>query len=387
MAERILIVDDDRDTLRLVGLLLQRKGYEIIAAERGAQGLEKAFQEAPDLILLDVMMPDMDGFEVLRQVRGNQTTSAIPVIMFTAKTQVDDKVAGFEAGADDYLTKPTHPSELTARVKALLARSSQRKTPEAAPEQISERGHVIGVLSAKGGLGVTTVATNLAVSFHKAFGDEVILSDFRPGNGYLSLSLGYKNQTAMSKLLSKEALDISLTDVQSTLQTFDGKIKMLLSSYMPSDSKLIDAADQFVAIVRHLSHLGKYIFLDLGSSLSPSIQKVIDFCDQLIIITEPVESSITQTKALLDELSMQVLGLGNIHVVLVNRIRSEAHMSTRAVQDKLGRPVSAMISPAPELAATASTQNAPMVLIQKEGLINQQYDKLAQLFAKQNASG
>ena len=87
MAEKILIVDDDRDTLRLVGLLLQRKGYEIIAAERGSQGLEKVFQETPDLILLDVMMPDMDGFEVLRQVRGNAKTSNIPVIMFTAKTQ------------------------------------------------------------------------------------------------------------------------------------------------------------------------------------------------------------------------------------------------------------------------------------------------------------
>ncbi len=383
MAEKILIVDDDRDTLRLVGLLLQRKGYEIIAAERGSQGLEKAFQETPDLILLDVMMPDMDGFEVLRQVRGNPSTSGIPVIMFTAKTQVDDKVAGFEAGADDYLTKPTHPSELTARVKALLARTVQRKSSDGGMEASSgERGAVVGILSAKGGLGVTTVATNLAFTFQKNHGGNVVLSDFRPGNGYLSLSLGYKNQTAMSKLLSKEAREITISEVQSALQVADTGVKVLLASYMPSESKLADAADQFGTLVRHLSYLGKYIVLDLGSSLTPSIQKVIDLCNQLIIVTEPVESSITQTKALLDELSMQVLGLGNIHVVLVNRIRSEAHMSTRAVQDKLGRPVSAMISPAPELAATAAAQNAPMIAVQKEGLINQQYDKLAQLFVK-----
>ena len=384
MAEKILIVDDDRDTLRLVGLLLQRKGYEIIAAERGSQGLEKAFQETPDLILLDVMMPDMDGFEVLRQVRGNPTTSGIPVIMFTAKTQVDDKVAGFEAGADDYLTKPTHPSELTARVKALLGRTAQRKTTDHTNSDITsnERGVVIGVLSAKGGLGVTTVATNVAFTFQKNHGGNVILSDFRPGNGNLSLSLGYKNQTAMSKLLAKDAREISISDVQSAIQVAESGMKVLLSSYMPSESKLIEASDQFGAIVRQLSYLGKFIVIDLGSSLTPTIQKVIDLCNQLIIVTEPVESSVIQTKALLDELSMQVLGLGNIHVVLVNRIRSEAHMSTRAVQDKLGRPVSAMISPAPELAATASTQNAPMVAVQKEGLINQQYDKLAQIFVK-----
>lgn len=383
MAEKILIVDDDHDTLRLVGLLLQRKGYEIVAAERGSQGLEKAYQETPDLILLDVMMPDMDGFEVLRQVRGNPKTSNIPVIMFTAKTQVDDKVAGFEAGADDYLTKPTHPSELTARVKALLARTTLRKAGEASPEQNSgERGLVIGVLAAKGGLGVTTVATNTAYTFQKTHSGNVILADFRPGNGFLSLSLGFKNQTALNKLLTKESRDISISDVQSALQMTEAGVRVLLSSFMPSDYKLIEAADQFATVVRHLSHLGKYAVIDLGCALTPSVQKVIDLCSQLIIVTEPVESSITQTKALLDELSMQILGLGNIHVVLVNRVRSETHMSTRAVQDKLGRPVSAMISPAPELAATAATQNVPMVIVQKEGLINQQYDKLVQLFVK-----
>jgi pilus assembly protein CpaE len=383
MAEKILIVDDDRDTLRLVGLLLQRKGYEIIAAERGSQGLEKVFQETPDLILLDVMMPDMDGFEVLRQVRGNAKTSNIPVIMFTAKTQVDDKVAGFEAGADDYLTKPTHPSELTARVKALLARTSQRKavvpTAEAAG---NERGAVIGVLAAKGGLGVTTVAANLAYTIQKNHRGNVVLTDFRPGNGNLSLALGFKNQAAMNKILTKQVSDISAADVQGALQMTDAGVRVLLSSYMPSDIKLIEATDQLVATVRHLSYLGNYTVIDLGNTLTPAIQKVIDLCTQLIIVTEPVESTITHTKALLDELSMQILGLGNIHVVLVNRIRSETHMSTRAVQDKLGRPVSAMISPAPELAATAGTQNAPMVVVQKEGLINQQYDKLAQLFIK-----
>jgi len=226
------------------------------------------------------------------------------------------------------------------------------------------------------------VAANLAFTFQKNHGGNVVLSDFRPGNGNLSLALGYKNQTAMSKLLTKEAREITISDVQSVLQVFDSGVRVLLSSYMPSESKLMDAADQLSAMVRHLSYLGKFVVLDLGSSLTPSIQKVIDLCSQLIIVTEPVESTITQTKALLDELSMQVLGLGNIHVVLVNRIRSETHMSTRAVQDKLGRPVSAMISPAPELAASASTQNAPMIIIQKEGLINQQYDKLAQLFVK-----
>ena len=125
MAEKILIVDDDVDSLKLIGMMLQRQGYEIVAASNGQQALARARADEPELIILDVMMPDMDGYEVCRRLRHDSTTQAIPIIMFTAKTLVDDKVAGFEAGADDYLTKPTHPSELQSHVKALLARASK----------------------------------------------------------------------------------------------------------------------------------------------------------------------------------------------------------------------------------------------------------------------
>ena len=111
MAEKILIIDDDVDTLKLVGLMLQKQSYQIVAANNGLQGLEQAENENPDLILLDVMMPGMDGYEVAKRLRANPLTANTPILMFTAKTQLDDKVTGFEAGADDYLTKPTHPSE------------------------------------------------------------------------------------------------------------------------------------------------------------------------------------------------------------------------------------------------------------------------------------
>ena len=127
MAEKILIIDDDVDTLKLVGLMLQKQSYQIVAANNGLQGLEQAENENPDLILLDVMMPGMDGYEVAKRLRANPLTANTPILMFTAKTQLDDKVTGFEAGADDYLTKPTHPSELNAHVKALLARTSKGK--------------------------------------------------------------------------------------------------------------------------------------------------------------------------------------------------------------------------------------------------------------------
>src|SRR5436189_5673358 len=160
MSEKILIVDDDLDTLRLVGLMLQRQGYQISAATNGQQGLDKAFEEDPDLILLDVMMPDMDGYEVTRRLRQNPATEETPILMFTAKSQLDDKVVGFEVAANDYLTKPTHPSELQARVKTLLARVVKKKELNSNGGN-ANRGYVIGVLAPRGGLGVTALAVNL----------------------------------------------------------------------------------------------------------------------------------------------------------------------------------------------------------------------------------
>ena len=122
MAEKVLIVDDDVQTLRLVGLMLERQGYRILAANSGAQAIHMARLEHPDVIVLDVMMPDFDGYEVSRRLRKDPDTTDIPILMFTARTQVEDKVTGYEAGADDYLTKPFEGMELVMRVRALLRR-------------------------------------------------------------------------------------------------------------------------------------------------------------------------------------------------------------------------------------------------------------------------
>jgi len=118
-------------------------------------------RDLPDLVLLDIMMPEMDGYEVARRLRANPRTANLPIIMFTAKGQVDDKVMGFEVGADDYLTKPTQPRELIAHMRAVLARS--KKTPSTAPPpSVTDHGFVIGVVGVKGGLGLSTMAINLS---------------------------------------------------------------------------------------------------------------------------------------------------------------------------------------------------------------------------------
>lgn len=122
---KVLIVEDEANIRQLVKYNLEKESYQVLEAEDGLQGLRLAKTEKPDLILLDLMLPQMDGLEVCRSLKGNQATSALPIIMLTAKSEEIDKVIGLELGADDYMTKPFSPRELVARVKAVLRRSQK----------------------------------------------------------------------------------------------------------------------------------------------------------------------------------------------------------------------------------------------------------------------
>ncbi len=118
----VLVADDDEDILALVAFRLERAGYAVVTAHDGEQALALAREKGPDLAVLDVMMPRLTGYEVTEHLRRDQATSRIPVILLTARVQEADVTRGFEAGADDYVTKPFSPQELRARVQAMLGR-------------------------------------------------------------------------------------------------------------------------------------------------------------------------------------------------------------------------------------------------------------------------
>ena len=125
MKETILIVEDEKDIVKMLDYNLKKEGYKILVAHDGEDALDEANAKRPDLILLDLMLPGVDGLEVCKQLKLERKTASIPVIMLTAKAQESDKVVGLELGADDYVTKPFSPRELIARIKAVLRRGKE----------------------------------------------------------------------------------------------------------------------------------------------------------------------------------------------------------------------------------------------------------------------
>jgi phosphate regulon transcriptional regulator PhoB len=123
MATSVLVVEDERDIRDLLAFHLEREGFQVRLARTGTEGLHRVKAATPDLIILDLMLPELDGLEVCRRLRQDPSTAAVPVIMLTAKGDEVDRVVGLEMGADDYVTKPFSPKELVARVRAVLRRS------------------------------------------------------------------------------------------------------------------------------------------------------------------------------------------------------------------------------------------------------------------------
>ena len=371
MAERILVVDDDPNALRLIGYALQRQGYEIIIAQNGQEALAKAQSEKPDLIILDVMMPAMDGYEVLRRLRAISTTDRVPVILFTAKSQVDDKITGFEAGADDYLTKPVTPAELVARVKALLLRSSYTAPATA-------KAKVIGFLGVKGGVGTTTLAINVAVALAQQE-KQVLLIECQPYTGTVSRQMGLRPRATLASLGQQEAQNLNQSNINDCVTQHQTKVRVIPAPAKPEaeTSPITPAHTQ--ALIKYLDDMAEIIILDLGSQVSPTVRQFLERCDHVIYISEASEISLNLTRTLFedeDKLGVRSDALSN--VVVINRVRMAVALTKTDIEEMLEKELLAFITPAPELFRQESREGHPAIVIQPDGLHADLFRQIAQ---------
>jgi MinD-like ATPase involved in chromosome partitioning or flagellar assembly len=322
-------------------------------------------------------MPDMDGYEVTRRLRKNPATANIPILIFTAKTQLDDKVTGFEVGADDYLTKPTHPVELQAHVKALLARNVQKDAVDMVTRSHEHYGYVIGVLSARGGLGVTSLTSNLGAGLFTRSQSDVIVAELTPGRGTLGMDLGVPSQKGLNEILQGNVVEVTREKVQGSLFPHTSGVKLFLASENPRDVTLTSQVKNYQALIARLSTLARFVVLDLGTGLPNFVQSILPMCAERIVVVEGVPNSVQQSKLLIDEMAGLKIDRQTSTVILNNRQRSESQMAAMQVQESLGHSITATLTPAPELFLQASRMQTSAVMCQPTNMTAQQILKLA----------
>lgn len=372
MEAKILIVDDDLDSLKLISILLQRHGYHVITSPNGKDGLSKASTHNPDLILLDVMMPAMDGIEVCRQLKRDPLLSQIPVLMFTAKTRVDDKAAGFDAGADDYLTKPTHPAELASRIKALLA----RRIMSVPSIKRTRFGKVIAVLGIKGGSGVTTTAINLSLAL--AGTKKCILAELLPGKGAIGMNLGLKPDDGLSRLIGYDLETLDKEHLEAELEDYYPGLQLLTTTFNPLDASTRIPQPHIERIVNLLAQIAELVIVDLGSSGAGMAASTLKLADHVVVCMPPGRASLLMTESILFHLEKAGIGTDSISMVMVNTASSTPSLVTQELASRLDFALAGSIPAEPEIALQAIDKGRPILLLAPDSEIANQFRHLGQ---------
>lgn len=357
MTAKILIVDDDPELLRLIGVALKRAGYKPIAAQTAEDALNKVRSQAPDLIILDVMLPGVSGIELCRKLRSQSSSTSLPIIMLSARAQVEDKIEGLEAGADDYLTKPISPKEMVARVASQLQRVERLRSVASAG-----RGQVIGFLGAKGGVGTTTMALNVA--FALALKEQkVVVAEFRPHFGTFSVQLGHEPSETLQGLIADGSGPLHERAIRAHLITDPIGVDVL---YGPNDSDALLAieAEQAEQLVDGLARLAETVIIDFAGNFSPATEAALRRCDHVVLVTRPEEDSLIAGRKVLDLIKNWGIRRGVVDAVVVNHVQLAMGLNVEQAQEELDCPIIGVIPPAADACALVHRRGRPLLVSQ-----------------------
>ncbi len=335
MNERILIVDDDEDTLDMIEMILERRGYRSIQTKSGLEALAFLARDVPDLIILDVMMPDMDGNKVCQRIRADSRTANVPVVMLTARSGKANQVEGLMAGADDYLVKPIQPEELFASIENALARAAR------APVQ--ETAQVVSVLGARSEVGATTLAVHLALAL--ASRARTILIDLEPG-GTAARHLGLSPAHGLNDLLAHAVDALDASEIEAAVTAHPSGLSVLASAIARV------GAARAGAILNYFRTTHDVCVLDLGTELSDTALALAPRCHVLLLVLDLDRATLAQAKHIASSLGEIGAPWPELKLVCNNRAGVLDEAAQAAVRAALGKEATIIRLGLPEMTDT-----------------------------------
>jgi pilus assembly protein CpaE len=333
MAAKILVVDDDPNVQRLLQYNLKQEGYEVVIASDGVEGFRLWGTESPDLVLLDVLLPKLDGYQVASKIRAEETANThVPIIMLTAEREVEQKVRGLRAGADDYLIKPFHPAELLARIKSLLARFAPRETLLARPPM----GRVLAFYPAKGGVGSTTISINAAIALHRELGRKVCLVDgnLQFGDHRVFLDLGLDRKSIVD-VVSAPTVDPDL--IRSVLVKHDSGIDLLLAPPSPETAELV-RPEHLPQIADMLRSMYDYVLIDVDKRLDDVNLGVFEAAEIVFVVMTADLSCLKNVRLILETMTHLGYAANKVQLVL-NRSNAFTGINVKNAEGALRRTI------------------------------------------------
>jgi pilus assembly protein CpaE len=375
MATRILAVDDDPVNLKLVQATLKQAGYEVFTAQNGPEALSRVDEIVPELVVSDVEMPGMNGYELAQQLRKKTSTAAIPIIILTSHDTVQEKIKGFEAGADDYMTKPFDPVELQARVRVLLRRMS---SPLAESQKI--KGKTIAVFSLRGGVGISTIAANLAAGLAQMWGCGVGLIDLALTSGQSALMLNLPLRKTWADLAHAPIGEMDAELIRKVLLPHSSGAFVLASPNRPEQAELI-TGEKVAHVLTVLKERYHYLVLDMPHDFSATTLAGLDHADEILLVLTPEVASLHAASCALDVFDTLKYPRNIIRLVL-NWTFERRGLARKEIEDALQRLIDVVIPFAPDAFVQAINRGAPPILDTPPTALGALFEDLAYFLSK-----
>jgi pilus assembly protein CpaE len=346
----ILVIDDDLDLQQMLRLMLQRGGYKVVTTGDGPDGLAKAKAMKPDMAIVDVMMPGMNGYQVVRKMREDPELAGMVILILTARAQPVDREAALAAQADDYMPKPFAPNELLAKVSELM----ENRTTTQGPAK-----KTVAVFALRGGVGVTSVAVNLALAF-QAKNLPTCLIDLKTGPGHVALQLRLNAKTTWVDWANgNEATNDS---IMKALTKHDSGLEVMAAPIVPAAVQ--PPLDRVTTMIAALQARFARVVIDLPGTWGPIGQAALGSADTIWLVLAPEVGSLQSTVGALRALKFTKLPDEKIELI-ANQNTPRPGLALPAIEKALGHGFKGKL-PYDENQGAALGQGSPLLLSQPE---------------------
>lgn len=320
---RVLLIDDEPFYFKLIQKKLNESDYTLEYAKSSSEGLAKISSFDPELLIVDLMLPDMDGLQILERIRRDPKFGAIPVIVITAKDELEQKLKAFELGADDYLVKPFQPEELVARMGILVRRGRAAQMAQSKAAEKAKDASLYVVHSLRGGLGCSSIVVNLGLAFQKLWGRSTLLVDGVLTAGQIALMLDAKSTATWENLvgINEELLDDVV--VNEMMSEHKSGIRYIASPRFPI------AADTFSneilkLFMDKLRMQNDFIVVDASHDFSDMTINMLSMANSILLVMAPEMASLRTTMGALEIYDRLGISVDKVKIVLNNNSSNPA---------------------------------------------------------------